>query len=223
VKVASGERGPSDSDLPTPLRRGRNDLSPEEVVEHQRERVIAAVAKVVAGSGYASLTVERVINAARISRTTFYQLFDNLQDAVLVAHEAIFGRLLASIREACEREGEWPDKVDQAIGAIVEFAITRPDQAQLLATDLLAADMATAARARESHDQLATLLAGLREHYPGADSLPSVTEAFLVSGMRGVLVCGLRSGKPDQIEALRPQLVEFALLPYLAVSGQRPS
>jgi AcrR family transcriptional regulator len=221
--VASEERGPADSDPPTPLRRGRNDLSPEEVAEHQRERVIAAVAKVVAGSGYASLTVERVINAARISRTTFYQLFDNLQDAVQFAHGAIFGRLVASIGEACEREGEWPDKVDAAMGAIVEFAIARPDQAQLLAADLLAADMATAAQARESHSQLATLLAGIRDYYPGAASLPPITESFLVSGMRGVLVSGIRSGEPDEIEALRPQLVEFALLPYLAVSGQRPS
>lgn len=221
--MASGERGPSDSDLPTPLRRGRNDLSPEEVAEHQRERVIAAVAKVVAGSGYTNLTVEQVINAARISRTTFYKLFDNLQDAVLVAHGAIFGRLVTSIRESCERAGEWPDKIDEAIGAIIEFAITRPNQAQLLATDLLAADMATAGQVRESERQLATLLAGIRDHYPGAASLPPITESFLVSGMRGVLVCGLRSGEPDKIEALRPQLVEFALLPYLAVSGQRPS
>lgn len=219
--MVSEQTHSSDIDPPTPLRRGRTDLSREAVVEHQRERVIASVATVIARHGYPGMTVERVIAAARISRTTFYQLFANKQEAVLVAHELIFERLLASILDACRRQEEWPGKIDAAIGTIVELATARPEQAHFLTAEFLAADAVIADRAREAHDQLAALLAGARQHFPSADSLPPVTERFLIGGLRSLIARWLRSDQPDQLSAMRTQLVEITLLPYRAASAMQ--
>ena len=83
-----------------PLPRGRHSLAPEDVATHQRERIIAAIGRVVAEQGFGALTVERVLTIAGVSRSTFYVHFANKREAVLVAHETIFARFLAGLDEA---------------------------------------------------------------------------------------------------------------------------
>src|SRR5664279_5747787 len=116
----------SESDVRLP--RGRHGLSPEVVERHQRDRVSSAVAATLAEHGYEGLTVERIVVEAQISRSTFYVHYANKQDAVLAAHDMVFERLLETIAQACEGDAEWPEKVNAAIGASLEFVAAQPDQ-----------------------------------------------------------------------------------------------
>jgi AcrR family transcriptional regulator len=188
-------------------------LSPEAVAEHQRERVVVGVAMILAERGYGGLTVENVITAARISRTTFYDLFANKQEAVLFAQETVFKRFFIAIRRACEEEDEWPRKVGAAIETTLAFAEALPAQAQLLAAQFLSGDPILAARARSSHDRLASLLRGGRHHPEGA-SLPGVTERALVGAIATILVRHLVK-EETRPAALRDQLIQFTLIPYI--------
>jgi AcrR family transcriptional regulator len=206
---------PSNLEPGSPLPRGRHDLAPEVVERHQRDRIVIAVAQVMAEHGYGGLTVERIIALARISRTTFYGHFDNKREAVIGAHEQIFERFLALVQDACRPQTEWPDKVRAAIGATLEFAASEPAQAQLLVAGFLAADQTLTRRVRVSYDQLAELLSEGRRRHPEAAALPALTERALVGAIATTVGRGLVSTEPQPFDGLHAQLTEFTLIPFL--------
>jgi AcrR family transcriptional regulator len=197
-----------------PLPRGRHGLAPEEVADHQRERIVAAIGHVVAEQGYGALTVERVLTVAGVSRSTFYVHFANKQEAVLAAHEVIFARFLAGLERACAAEAEWPMKIRSAIVATVDFATSRPEQTNLLSTGSLSADAVLAERIVASHDRLAELLEGARADSPYADRLPQCTEQFLVAGIASFVASCLVEDETARLRALQSELVELTLIPY---------
>jgi AcrR family transcriptional regulator len=85
-----------DSDGPDwELPRGRHRLPRQVVDDHQRERLLAAVAETLAEHGYAGLTVERVLAIAGVSRATFYANFADKEEAVETTMEVAFERFLA--------------------------------------------------------------------------------------------------------------------------------
>lgn len=71
-----------------PLRPGPSQLSREQVAAHQRDRLLLAVGRVVAGRGYAAARVADVLVEARVSRATFYVHYDDLEDCYAAAYSA---------------------------------------------------------------------------------------------------------------------------------------
>jgi AcrR family transcriptional regulator len=213
----SGEqgRGPS-SGKPErlgPLPRGRHLLPPEEVERHQRERILNAVAKGIAGDGYSALTVGSVIAEARISRTTFYAQFSNKREAVVGAYEEILGRFLAMLEAVCADEQEWPTKVRRGVEATVDFAAAEPAQAALLAAQGEVADREIGETMLAARRQLVELLQRGRGS-PGAIPLPEITEEAMVGAISMVLSRALADGSVAEVEDLRAQLVEFTRVFY---------
>ncbi len=74
------------------LHPGRSDWSREFVVDNQRSRILAAAADVLVEVGYAEASVEKVCARARLSRHTFYQLFDCLEDCIVFAGGGVVDR-----------------------------------------------------------------------------------------------------------------------------------
>jgi AcrR family transcriptional regulator len=198
-----------------PLPRGRHLLSPEEVERHQRERIVNAVARGMAERGYAALTVGSIIAEARVSRTTFYGLFANKQEAVVEAHEEIVRRFIGHVEAACaeeEQEG-WPVKLRRGLEATVEFAAAEPAMALLLCAQAEVADRSVGETMLATRRRLVELLLRGRD-YPGVDLLPEITEEALVGAISAVLSRAAIDGSLDDPDDLRSQLVEFALLFY---------
>ena len=63
----------------------------------------------------------------------------------------------------------------------------------------------------------------LRDHpaEPGAPEPPAGAEESVLGGLYWLIYQALLSGEPQQIEDLRPDLVEFALAPYLGAEIAR--
>ncbi len=201
-----------------PLPRGRHDLPPEAVERHQLERIVAAVATVIAENGYLGLTVDRVTGIARVSRTTFYAHFENVREAAVVSHEKIFEDFLGLLTARCSDDpSPWPAKVGHAIAVTIEFAISRPQEGQILSTGLHTADPEMASRILASHDRLAKLLGGIRAHSPHGSELPACTEQFLIAAVAGVISGRLASGEAAQLRALQGDLIQLTLMPYCGV------
>lgn len=76
------------------LPRGPHQLSREEVEESQRDRLLWAITEAVAEKGYIATTVTDVISRAKVSRTTFYQLFHDKLDCFLAANRVASGILV---------------------------------------------------------------------------------------------------------------------------------
>ncbi|HYH52491.1 MAG TPA: helix-turn-helix domain-containing protein, partial [Solirubrobacterales bacterium] len=144
--------------MPRELPRGPHKLPREVVADNQRQRLLAGAATALASRGYAEMTVEHVLAEAHVSRTTFYEHFDNKRECVLIAHEEAFDRLSGELFRACARESEWTAKVAAGIRAGIGFAERGPEEAHLLIVDAVAADPTLAARVLASNDYLVGLL-----------------------------------------------------------------
>ena len=57
------------------LPRGRHSLSREEVARSQRDRLVRAMADVMAEKGYARTSVADIVRGAGVSRESFYERF----------------------------------------------------------------------------------------------------------------------------------------------------
>lgn len=197
------------------LPRGRHKLPREVVVERQRARLLAGAARAMATHGYVSLTVEQIIEEARVSRTTFYENFANKRDCLRVAHEEAFDRLAGTIFRACAGVLEWPAKVAAAVAAAIRFAVESPGEARLLIFDAVGAEPELAARVLASNEHLVGMLRAGREHCPQAAMLPELTERAMIGAATTIVGNRLMRGQADRLPALEPELVQLILIPYL--------
>jgi AcrR family transcriptional regulator len=211
----------TDGEVGWRLPRGPHRLPREVVVDHQRQRLLAGVARALAEQGYAAMSVEHVLAHAGVSRTTFYENFDNKRDCVLAAHEMAFNRLAGELVGACAGESEWPAKVAAAIGAAIEFASRAPEEALLLALDAVAADPVLASRVLASNDFLVGLLRNGREQWPPAVALPELTERAMIGATTSLIGSRLICGQVSRLAEIEPQLVQLVLIPYMGVEEAR--
>jgi AcrR family transcriptional regulator len=180
-----------------------------------RERLIDAVVVETVESGYAGLSVERVVKRAEVSRSTFYVHFAGKQAAIEAAHEHLFERFFARMLRASDAQPEWPLKVKVGIGVTLDMAAAAPVQARFLALDALAANRELARYAIEGRDRLTRMLAGGRAASPFGASLPPLTEQVLIAGIAGAISARLVTGEAEHLPSLAPQLVQLTLIPYL--------
>lgn len=120
-----------------------------------------------------------------------------------------FGKLQAAVDAACQRQDEWPAKLAAGIYASLDFAIGDPAAARTLIVDIRLGDEGERYRQliecfSEQLGQLAT-----RD-----ERLPVLNEA-LVGSIAAIVADHVRSERLDRLPAIAPELVNFALLPYL--------
>jgi AcrR family transcriptional regulator len=104
---------------------GRHGLSPQDVAEHQRRRIMDAVVQVTVEDGGGALTVQRVLAHAGISRKTFYDHFANREAAVLATYRLVTEQLVATIASA---HGD--DALADGVEALLALVASRPDVAR---------------------------------------------------------------------------------------------
>lgn len=95
------------------------------------ERLLNALVSEVAERGYQATTVARISAAAGVSRTTFYDYFDDRQDCFLGAYRQLAARLGSSIAQRVEQRGNL-GVTHALLGAIVEVAEREPNTAVVL-------------------------------------------------------------------------------------------
>jgi AcrR family transcriptional regulator len=200
------------------LPRGRHRLPREVTEQHQRDRLVAGVATAIAEHSYRNLTVGHVIAAAGVSRATFYRNFENAEEAVLVAHEAIFERFLGLVFRACNAASEWPFKVKSVVEATLDYAAAEPAQVGLLTLDALSASVEMAQQVLTSAEHLAALLSRGRALREEAAALPELTEKSVVGALTAIVSSRIANGEAKRLPELGPQLVELALTPYVGAT-----
>ena len=197
------------------LPRGRHGIAPELVIDNQRRRLLTATAEAFVEEGYASLSVASVTSRARVSRRTFYQLYDDKLDCVLATHLIAFERLEKALRISCASRPSWPEAVAAAVGAALDFAADSPEEASLLAFAPLAAEPELTARAVAANDHLLALLRAGRGQCAAAEAPGELTEQALLMGVMHLVGAELLAGRAKRLPELAPELAQILLTPYL--------
>ena len=196
----------------TKLPAGPHGLDPALVARVQRERILDATARVVAEIGYQDATVAKILDRARISKLTFYELFDNKEQCFLAAYDEAVAQALGRIERACaaEAQGSPAQRLDAAIDALLGFLAEEPDVARLCVIEVLAAGPAGRQRRAATMDRLAELMAALlSEARPDRDLGPIAARA-LVGGAEEVLFTAIERGDAD-LSALAQEIAATQL------------
>jgi len=200
---------------PHQLPAGRHGLSKTFVTRNQRERLLAAVAEVVAATGYASMTVEDVISAAGVSRRTFYDHFKSKDRVFLAAYDAVIAELTARAEEAFAAGTGLVDRADAVISGLVDFFVENPDELTLCVVEVLAAGPAALERRTQTMRWFADLLDRAATDVAKSKRPPAVVAESLVGGIYEILYSRALRGEIAELPGLVPDLLYSTALPYV--------
>lgn len=198
-----------------PLPGGHHGLSRGQILESQRERLLAAIAQEVAVKGYRGTTITDVVKLASVSTRDFYEHFDGKEACFLAAFEAVRDHLEGVVRAAVVSEEEWPQQMIAALAAALEFFAAEPDLARLTLVEPVSATPAIAIRFREAVLGCVPALARGRDELEDDEALPPSTEDSLLGGCISLATRSILAGETEQLPGLLPSMVEFTLAPYL--------
>ena len=194
---------------------GHHGLSREQILDSQRERLLAAMAHEVAARGYRATTITEVVKFASVSTRDFYELFESKEECFLAAFDAVRDHLAELISAAAAAEPDWPHQVIAALRAALEFFAAEPDLARLCLLESVSATPTIAIRFREAVLACVPALARGRAELADPDSLLPETESSIVGGAVSLATRSIIAGETEKLPELLPDLVEFTLSPYL--------
>lgn len=200
---------------------GRQPLARDFIVRYQRERIISALASEISERGYQAVTIAHVVKRAGVSRNTFYECFTGKENCFLEAQQfAISSALERVVEDAGQRE-EWPQQVAAGLAAFLDFVAEEPALARTCIVDAVAAGPDAAGSYEEALQPFISLFKLGRTVSPFGDELPETIEEAIVGGIFWIVYQRLIGCSVEEVEQLLPELVEFALTPYLGAEAAR--
>ena len=176
------------------------------VVEARRARVVRAIVEVVAEEGWAGASVEMVIERARVSRKTLYELFPGgLRQGLAAALQDTAEQVNRLALEKLETGGPWQDGVRGALAALLAFFDSEPTLARLCFVETLAGDREIVERRAHALRTFQGLVVARVERDVGALP-PSVAESAIASVI-GILYNRLIAADPEPLIDLLGELM----------------
>lgn len=211
--VASPEYPPELARLPP----GRHGLPREFVSRNQHERLIAGLAEAVAENGYAGTTIAHITRHAAVSRRTFYEHFNSKDECFVDAYDSVMTELSRRVGEAFEQEDEWPLAMRAGLAAMLQFLTDEPHLARLSMVEALVAGPVVIERYDAAIQSLVPYFEAGREGRSAEvlEGLSPTTEEALVGGIVSLISRRIFADRTAELQSLLPDLVEFALTPYL--------
>ena len=190
----------------SPLPRGRHGLSREEVEGSQRMRLVRAMCEVMADKGYGGTSVADILRRARVSRETFYELFDSKEDCFMSAFEEAYGHILGATTPTADN-ADPIERFSRALDDYLRALASDPAAARVFLVAVYAAGPSALARRHELQQRLVKSIAALI----GASSREDLfaVEALLAALVQ-MVTARLAVGDVDGLRKLHRPTVELA-------------
>jgi AcrR family transcriptional regulator len=210
---APGTLSPSPPWAPRGLPRGEHSLPRGWVAHNQRERIFDAVANLTAAKGYPELSLEDIVGEAAISLQTFYEHFDNKEEAFLATFEMGHAKATAAINRALDLRLPWQQNIRRGLNALLQIIASEPAIARLACVDILIAYPHVTGRVNEANFSYIELLdIGPDNTYPNMPA-PVMREASVGAIFELIHDYVLR-GRSERIPELSDYAMYFAVTPF---------
>lgn len=183
-------------------------------VRSRRDRLIAAMARVVSEEGYGAASVSKVVAEAGVSRNSFYEHFANKEDCFLASYDAAVELVIARVRAATEAESSRQAALEAGFAAFLGFAAAEPDLAWLCVVEVLAAGPRALARRDEAMRRFAAFLEESRAETTVAGVPPVLTEV-VVGGIYEVIYARILNRDTALLPQLLPDIMYVWLAPFV--------
>ncbi len=205
---------PPPGPLRGPRRRALHPLPFEErqAASHPSERLLRALAAVVAEKGYPETTITDIIERAGTSYRAFYERFESKEDAVVAALDVGSLQMLATALPAFRRAKDWVHAVQGTQEAMFLYGVREPEYARLGAVEMYAAGK----RALEQREKVTEQMEGLLEAgYEIAPEIPPITAEAIGGALYALFYDHVKSKGPERLAELVPWAVYVTLTPFI--------
>ncbi|HXA27474.1 MAG TPA: TetR/AcrR family transcriptional regulator [Candidatus Angelobacter sp.] len=188
------------------------------LLQRHRQRILDAVAHCFAERGYHETSVDRVVQRARTSKSAFYAVFANKEQAFAALLDREGERLLRAVEQAIVDEPDERNKARRAIATFVTGCAANRATARILLVESVGMSPAIEETRRALHARFAEMIlaqarARTRPQPPQIDL--EVIAYALVGAVNEAVVRLLETGRQD------PQPVVDAL-DHLAARALQP-
>ena len=176
------------------------------------ERLLRALAAVVAEKGYPDTTVAEIVERASTSQRTFYEHFKNKEDAIVAALDSGSAHMLAAALPAFRRAPDWPHAVHDTQEAMFCFGAEEPEYARLGGVEMYAAGK----RALDQREMVTEGMEGLlAPGYELKPDTPPIAAEAIGGALYSLLYDHVNKKGPETLPDLVPTLVYVTLAPFL--------
>ena len=182
-----------------------------------RRRILDALVQTVALRGYDRTTIDRVLHVAEVPAPVFDEHFEDKQDCLLAALDELIGRLQCTVSERIDGSTSWSERVRLGLQTLLAALACHPDGARVALVECLSAGEPAVARVRSAVASFVPILDEGRgsPEAVNTDHLPPQTAEAVVGGIAAILHRRALEGHTAELPALLPDLLYFALMPYL--------
>jgi AcrR family transcriptional regulator/DNA-binding MarR family transcriptional regulator len=191
------------------------------VEEIQRARILGAALQAIDRFGYTQFTVAQVIERAKVSRKTFYDVFEDREDCFVALFEQALARAQTRVEQACDRREGWRERMRAGLAAILEMIDEEPALARLCVVDALAGGRRVLERRELVLSRLRSAVQGGAAERDGRREPAEVTAEGVVGAVFAVLHARLLQRSKEPYVELQGQLMSMIVLPYLGPAAAR--
>jgi AcrR family transcriptional regulator len=187
------------------------------VSEAKRRRIVSVMIDLVREQDAETVAISEVVSRARVSRRTFYELFEDRSDCLIAAVEGALELAGERARAGFQEPEPWIDRVREGLFELLRFLDEEPRLAWLLVVRS-AAIGADAMRLRvKVLRQLAEVVELGRADMRATP--PALTAEAVVGGVLGVIHSRLLKPDPGPLVDLLNPLMSMIALPYHGASA----
>jgi AcrR family transcriptional regulator len=202
------------------LPRGRHGLPREIVTRSQRERLLAAVVRVIAAKGYESTTVADILDEAGVGRESFYELFDDKRQCMLTAHSLLVDDLVARVEAVYSTVGPWEDRVREGLSVALDWFASSPDVGRFTLVEVSAIGPASLERFEAEFNRFIKLLDDGRGGGAPQPQFPQAA-SLAISGALARVYEEVIHERTAELPSLLPGLTFELLVPFVGEEAAR--
>jgi AcrR family transcriptional regulator len=187
----------------------------------QRTRLLAGARAAVGELGYGRATVGEITARARVSRRTFYELFDDREACLAALIADIFERLEGEIASAGLAGLPWRERLRGGLLAVLSFFDREPLLARIAVVEALRGEPRVLALREEAMTRLAAIVDGGRDESARGGGCSTLTAEGVVGAVFTAVYRRLLRGEREPLANLTGELMGMIVLPYLGGAAAR--
>jgi AcrR family transcriptional regulator len=191
------------------------------VVEIQRMRLLGAALRAVDELGYSHTTVAHVTSRARVSRRTFYDLFENREDCLLAALESVVEQIGSELAVAHPEGSSWRERVRMGLWTILSFFDREPVLARVCVVQALRGGPRVLERRERVLAELADVVDEGRLESSRTAECPPLTAEGLAGAAFTIVYGRLLRAVDEPLTGVFGELMGMIVLPYLGPAAAR--
>jgi AcrR family transcriptional regulator len=171
--------------------------------------------RVTAEKGYDEVTIRDVAARAGLPQAAFHDEFANKDECLFTAYDRVIDELLDYVADAFRSEQDWPQRMSDALDALLRALAAESDVAQFAVVEVSAAGPQAHRHYRDAVERFLPFLEEGRKFSRRSGDLPPAVEQMAMGGAEAIIFDEVVSGRASKLPEILPDIVFAVLVPFI--------